>query len=153
MNHTYLYPLPASARFLWMLGRADTMDLFGFPDDTHKAGVLTTLRLDDELAQARNTVLRLINDAPRVCIGRGYTIPGSVVCRGDDVIHWSTKRLTQWFWDAPVLTPDLAARTIRDLDKCLDRSGNTLVAGRDPHDNIVKFLHSHADQPIIPVWM
>lgn len=153
MKHTYLYPLPASARFLWMLGRTDAMDLFGFPKDPHQAGILTTLRLDEEFHRARCAVMRLVKDAPRVCLGRGYTIPNSVVCSGRDEIHWSTKRITDRFWDAPTLTPDLLGSTVRDLDKTRGKTGNTLVPARDDHTDIVKFLHAQADQPIIPVWM
>lgn len=147
MKHTYLYPLPAPARFLWRLARADAPDLFGYPDDNHAAGWLTSVRLDGEFARAHSAIMRLIKDAPRVCIGEGYVIPGSLT--EDDGKHHavqpSTVRLTHLFWDAPELTLPLVKEVMSEF--------RAPVPGRDPHTDAGDFLRAHMGQHVIPVWM
>lgn len=149
MKHTYLYPLPASARFLWMLARTDPADLFGDPDPHHQAGTFTYLRLSEEFHHARMVVMRLIENTPRVCLGRGFSIPGSQVTDAGyaDPLHWTTERATELFWDAPKLGNDLYLRTVRLADKKHE------VPGRDPAAMIGQFLAAHHKQHIIPVWM
>lgn len=147
MQHTYLYPLPASARFLWMLGRAGADDLFGYPDGEHGAGIFTSLRLDEEFARARATVMRLIDSAPRVCIGEGYAIPNSRTEDGGKhhAVKPSTVYLTHLFWDAPVLDSELCKRVLSEF--------RAPEPGRDSFENVGDFLAAHMGQLIIPVRM
>lgn len=148
MKHTYLYPLPAKARFLWMLGRTDTADLFGFPERGHEAGLVTSIKLDEVFARARSAVHRIILDAPGVCIGEGYCTPGTLMEDGGrhHALTPSVERLTEVFWDAPSLTKDL-------LDRTLVEVWNSTAPGRDEDRDINRFLVDHYGQHIIPVWM
>lgn len=146
-KHTYLYPLPASARFLWMLGRADACDLFGYPDDGHGAGWHTMLRLDEEIHHARQTVMRLIKDAPRVCIGHGYTIPDSAVSAEYHDTHETTRLITRRLWDGETVTQHTHRYVMGYVNS------HPVIPGRDPADDIDRFLTQHMGQMIIPVWM
>lgn len=146
MKHTYLCPLPPTARFLWRLGRADVADLFGYPDDSHQAGWITSVRLADEIDYARRTLRRITEDSPRVCIGQGYAIPGSLTENSGrhHAVRRSTADLTATFWDAPLVTARLAHEVSRTLLQ---------EPGRDPVEEIHRFLTDHIGQPVIPVWM
>jgi len=146
VKHTYLYPLPAPARFLWRVGRADAVDLFGESDPFHQGGILRELRLSDEFDHARRVVFRLIKNSPRVCIGQGYVIPGSLRDDGGKhhAVQPSTESLTETFWDAPLVTARLAHEVTRALYAELDR---------DPVPDIRSFLNDHVGQHVIPVWM
>lgn len=146
-KHTYLYPLPESARFLWKLGRANVCDVFGYPDDGHAAGWITAVRLDGEFGHARDTVMRLIEDAPRVCIGFGYAIPDSQSGESDyHDTHEVTRLITRRLWDGEVVderTRRYVMRTIR----------SRTVPDCDSPNAIEAFLDAHRGQMIIPVWM
>lgn len=150
MKHTYLYPLPASARFLWRVGRADVADLFGYPEesdyDEKNDEWLIHVRMDEEIDRARKAVMSMIEDAPRVCIGKGYVIPGSLTEDGGrhHAVRTSTESLTETFWDAPVVTARLAHEVTRTLLQ---------EPGRDPVPEIHQFLTDHVGQHVIPVWM
>lgn len=148
MRHTYLYPLPESARFLWMLARQDPADLFGHPDDTHRAGWQTAIRLAEELGHARDTIMRLIADAPRVCVGEGYVIPGSHTEDGGrhHALTPGVERLTHFFWDAPKASKALTFRAVRIARKAP-------APGSGSPNEIGDFLTAHRGQMIIPVWM
>jgi hypothetical protein len=147
MKHTYLYPLPASARFLWRMARADVSDLFGYPADHHKAGWVASVRLLDEFGRARDVVHRLIGNAPHVCIGEGYVIPGSLTEGGGKhhAVQPSTIRLTHLFWDAPELSLPLVKEVMSEF--------RAPVPGRDPRLEAGEFLRAHMGQHVIPVWM
>jgi hypothetical protein len=146
-KHTYLFPLPVKARLLWRLGRANASDLFGYPDSTHAAGWHTTIRLDEEFARARAAVMRLIENAPRVCIGFGYTIPDSVSEEPDyHDTHESTRILTRRLWDGEVVDERLHRYV-------MGRMGGGEVPDQDPADTIADFLAEQHGQMIIPVWM
>lgn len=146
-KHTYLYPLPTNARFLWMLARQNSSDLFGYPDDSHKAGWLTAVRLDEEFIRARDTVMRMIEDAPRVCVGFGYTIPDSR--SGNPDYHdtrETTRLITRRLWDGEAVndgTRRYIMGTIRGRN----------IPDCDPPATIAAFLDAHRGQLIIPVWM
>lgn len=143
---TYLYPLPADALFLWRLGRADASDLFGYPADTHWAGVYTTLRLDKEFGHAHAVVMRLIEDVPRVCIGFGYTIPDSQVGAEYHDTHESTRLITRHLWDGAVVDDRLTRYVMGHLR-------HAPTGDRDDNDTIAEFLAANHGQMIIPVWM
>lgn len=146
-KHTYLYPLPASARFLWMLGRTDPADLFGDPDLGHGAGWLTTVDLADTFAHARAVVMRLINDKPRVCIGHGYTIPDSQVGAEYHDTHETTRLITRRLWDGETVTQHTHRYVMGYVNS------HPVLPGRDSADDIDNFLTQHMGQLIIPVWM
>ncbi|MEV8335079.1 hypothetical protein [Streptomyces niveus] len=79
MKHTYLYPLPDDALFLWRAGRTSASDLFGHPPVTADVSLWTVLAsLDEQFSDARDAVMRLIVSSDRRCIGQGYTIPWSL---------------------------------------------------------------------------
>lgn len=146
-KHTYLYPLPEEARFLWMLARQNPSDLFGYPDDDHAAGWLTATRLSEEFGRARDAVMRLIKDAPRVCIGFGYTIPNSVSGEPDyHDTHEVTRLITRRLWDGEVVN-DRTRRYVMGTIR-----GRT-VPDCDPCDAVEAFLNAHRYKMIIPVWM
>jgi hypothetical protein len=145
-KHTYLYPLPASARFLWMLGRANSSDLFGYPDDKHWAGCQMAIRLDDEIARARAAVMGLIEDRPRVCLGFGYTIPNSQIDAEYHDTHESTRILTRYLWDGAIVDDRIHAY----LMQAVKRPG---VPDRSSPEEFDCFLTQHKGQLIIPVWM
>lgn len=145
-KHTYLYPLPEKARFLWMLGRTGPEDLFGDPALDHGAGWLTTVGLEDTFAHARDVVTRLIENADRVCIGHGYTIPDSQVGAEYHDTHELTRLITRRLWDGETVT-----RRTRSYIMGYVRQSD--VPGRDPAEDIDDFLTRHMGQLIIPVWM
>lgn len=146
-KHTYIYPLPESARFLWMLARQNSSDLFGYPYDTHRTGWLTTIRLDEEFGHARDAVMRLIKDAPRVCIGFGYTIPDSVSGEPDyHDTHEVTRLITRRLWDGEVVSDSTRRYIMRTIR-------SRTVPDCDPCDAVEAFLDAHRGQMIIPVWM
>jgi hypothetical protein len=151
VNHTYLYPLPASARFLWRLARTNVSDLFGHPADDHMAGWLTAVRLDETFGRARRTVMRLIKDAPRVCIGEGYVIPGSLTEDGGKhhAVHENTAILTRRLWDGEVVTDRLYGFLMDYVQHRPD------IPGRDSVAEISAFLRvrQHEGEMIIPVRM
>lgn len=149
MQHTYLYPLPERARFLWRVGRAEVTDLFGDFDPSHQGGLFMHLRLSDELAHARAVIHRLIENSPRVCLGRGYTIPFSEVedAGYHAVLHPSTRCLTLMLWHAPKLEAEVPSLIRTELFEAGD------VPGRDSAEDIDAFLTAHMGQHIIPVWM
>lgn len=143
---TYLYRLPAPARFLWMLGRADSSDLFGYPAENHWAGVHTTLRLDEEFAHARAVVMRLIEGTPRVRIGFGYSIPDSQVDAKYHDTHESTRLITRRLWDGAVVDDRLTRYVMGHVR-------HAPTEDRDDDDTIAEFLAANHGQLIIPVWM
>ncbi|MEO3976946.1 hypothetical protein [Streptomyces sp. CAU 1734] len=151
MKHTYLYPLPGGAQFIWRAGRAFATDLFGSPDGDDPGTWKLLVSLDDGIAGARDEVFRLIRDAERVCIGQCYAIPGSInpdIADIEDGVHLSTREVTRLLWDAPVMDPALRAT----VDRALGPSGPH-VPGRDPEPSIACFLDTHEGQRLIPVWM
>lgn len=150
MKHTYLYPLPEKSLFLWRAGRAYTSDLFGDPEGDSEEWLLL-VTLDEQLGQAREALAHRIKDTARVCLGRSYVIPGSV--RPDDKefgreIHPSTREITRLLWDAPHL--DAILRTLVVSALGLPEAD---VSGRDPFDEIVRFLQAHEGHRLVPVWM
>lgn len=147
--HTYLYPLSEHARFLWRVGRADVADLFGDFDPSHRGGLSMHTRLADEMVHARAVIHRLIENAPRVCLGRGYTIPYSQIegARGTGPLHHTTGLVTYLLWNAPMLDDFHHGEAMRVLGLAED------VPDRDSAEEIDAFLTAHAGQHIIPVWM
>ncbi|MGA5442267.1 hypothetical protein ACPCKW_22495 [Streptomyces griseoincarnatus] len=148
MKHTYLYPLPDDAVFLWRLGRTSASDLFGLPGEPDEQW-MTLITLDDAFGTARETVMRLIEDADRVCLGRRYVVPGSLDPASPEVeegVERATREVTHLLWDAPLLSGELTARVLATLS-----SGR--APGRDPLVDIAAFLRAHDGRRVIPVWM
>ncbi|MCZ0984279.1 hypothetical protein O1L60_46840 [Streptomyces diastatochromogenes] len=150
MKHTYLYPLPDDALFLWRAGRQSATDLFGVPADSPDMWT-RLVALDEQLGEARETVARLIEDADRVCLGQRYAIPGSINPQITDIeedVHASTRTVTCLLWDAPLLDPSLRTVVVTALGL-----PDVEVPGRDPAAVITRFLQAHEHQRLIPFWM
>ncbi|MFF4188449.1 hypothetical protein ACFYZ9_35150 [Streptomyces sp. NPDC001691] len=151
MKHTYLYPLPDDALFLWRSGRGTATDLFGTPAADNPDAWMVLLALDEQFGAARDAVARLVQDADRVCLGRRYAIPGSLdpaIADFEDGVHPSTREVTRLLWDAPLLNPSLRTLVVAALGL-----PDAHVPGRDPLPEIIRFLQAHEGQRLIPVWM
>ncbi|MFF3730948.1 hypothetical protein ACFYXM_11645 [Streptomyces sp. NPDC002476] len=150
MKHTYLYPLPDEALFLWRAGRQTATDLFGLPADSPDMWT-RLVALDEQLGEARETVARLIENADRVCLGQRYAIPRSLHPQIADVeedVHASPRTVTCLLWDAPLLDPSLRTLVVTALGL-----PHAEVLGRDPAADITRFLQAHEHQRLIPFWM
>jgi hypothetical protein len=109
------------------------------------------IRLDEQLSAAREAVTRLIRDADRVCLGRSYTVPGSLdphIADIEEGLHPSTREVTRLLWDAPLLDPSLRTLVLAALGL-----PDANVPGRPPVEEIVQFLQVHEGQRLIPMWM
>jgi hypothetical protein len=149
MKHTFLYPLPSDTLFLWRAGRQTATDLFGVPADSPDMW-MRLVALDEQLAEARETVTRLIEDADLVCLGWRYAIPGSLHPQIADIeedVLASTRTVTCLLWDAPLLDPSLRAVVVTALGP-----PDAEVPGRDPATDITRFLQAHEHQRLLPFW-
>lgn len=150
MKHTYLYQFTGSVA-VWFSARLGPGDVHDYPPlDAPEAVWVERARQDDEYGKRYDALMEVIHEAPRVCLGRRYTLPGSVrpdLAVFEEGITEATREVTHQVWDGPVMTADLAEKILETLrTKTTDDSC-------DPLNEIAEFLHRSAGVRVIPVWM
>jgi hypothetical protein len=150
MKHTYLYTYSGPVR-AWLevrmdpADRGETSDIYA-PDSEWVAHS----RAYDARSVAYEALMESIKEAPRVCIGRRYVIPGS---KNPDIhffeegVSESTRKVTVDLWDGPVMMPELRRRIMDRLTVC-ERDDSC-----DPLAEINRFLIRSTGRRVIPVWM
>ncbi|MFG3429368.1 hypothetical protein [Streptomyces californicus] len=107
-------------------------------------------REDDRYGEHYDAFLDSIRDAPRVRLGRHYTLPGSIhpgMESSEGTIAGATRSVTHLLWDGPVMTSELADDVLSTL----------LSEGTDAScsafEEIAALLRESAGARVIPVWM